>query len=309
MERVKNARGLVTRQLKLNIGVMAVDPAQKRGEVNEMFGDAERQAQGSYQPPAMRSRLSFKCLAGGESLPRAPFKYCSDVSQADAAVQSFEELQIVFGFQRGDVGADSGWRQRQFSRRAGDTGLLGDGDESSQMEQFHIVPSAISNAPCEVSAVLKGELLCRIKVDVYAGGIKAMRVKYKSQVGSVRASADAQALAHFAGKLRFETDPADVFVDTKNGVDSFVILDVRSAEDYVEKHIPGAVSLPHSRITEKRMREYADDTLFVVYCWGPGCNGSTKAALKLTQLGYAVKEMIGGIEYWEREGYTVVSGR
>ena len=135
-----------------------------------------------------------------------------------------------------------------------------------------------------------------------------MRLKFKSQVGATPASADSRAIAFYADKLRCETDPADVYTDMENGVDSFVVLDARSAEDYALKHVPGAISLPHSRITRKRMSEFADDTLFVVYCWGPGCNGSTKAALKLAQLGYAVKEMIGGIEYWVREGYPVDNG-
>lgn len=43
----------------------------------------------------------------------------------------------------------------------------------------------------------------------------------------------------------------------------------------------------------------------VTYCWGPGCDGATKAALALARLGYRVKEMIGGIEYWIREGFAV----
>ena len=132
-----------------------------------------------------------------------------------------------------------------------------------------------------------------------------MRLKYDSQVNKNPTPAHGPAQQFFADKLRFETDPADVQADVQHGLDNFVILDVRSATDYAEKHICGALSLPHSRITRKRMSEFRDDTLFVVYCWGPGCNGSTKAALKLAQLGYAVKEMIGGIEYWEREGYPL----
>ena len=43
----------------------------------------------------------------------------------------------------------------------------------------------------------------------------------------------------------------------------------------------------------------------VTYCWGSGCNGSTRAALALSELGYAVQEMIGGFEYWSREGLPV----
>lgn len=43
----------------------------------------------------------------------------------------------------------------------------------------------------------------------------------------------------------------------------------------------------------------------VVHCWGPGCDGATRAALALARLGFRVKEMLGGIEYWIREGYAV----
>lgn len=135
-----------------------------------------------------------------------------------------------------------------------------------------------------------------------------MQLKYKSQVNATPTQASEDAIAFYQAKLRYETDPADVYTDVKNDVADFVILDVRSEDDYKAKHVEGAISLPHSRMTQKRMSEFPDDTLFVVYCWGPGCNGSTKAALKLSQLGYAVKEMIGGIEYWEEEGYPVVTG-
>lgn len=132
-----------------------------------------------------------------------------------------------------------------------------------------------------------------------------MGLKYFSQVRATPASAEGEARQFFANKLRCETDPADVYADIRNGVADFIVLDVRSEADYAKKHICGALSLPHSRITRKRLSEFPDDALFVVYCWGPGCNASTKAALKLAQLGYAVKEMIGGIEYWEREGYPL----
>lgn len=135
-----------------------------------------------------------------------------------------------------------------------------------------------------------------------------MQIHYISQVKATATQADAEALRFFADKLRYETDSADVYTDVQNDVADFVILDVRSNEHYQAKHIQGALSLPHAQINARRMSEFPADTLFVVYCWGVGCNGSTKAALKLSQLGFAVKEMIGGIEYWEREGYPVVTG-
>ena len=40
----------------------------------------------------------------------------------------------------------------------------------------------------------------------------------------------------------------------------------------------------------------------VAYCWGAGRNGATRAALALALLGFRVREMIGGFEYWAREG-------
>jgi hypothetical protein len=54
------------------------------------------------------------------------------------------------------------------------------------------------------------------------------------------------------------------------------------------------------------VKEIPLDTPVVVYCWGPGCNGAHKGALNFALLGYQVKEMIGGFEYWSREGYQVV---
>ncbi len=114
-----------------------------------------------------------------------------------------------------------------------------------------------------------------------------------------------EARRFFRNKLRFETDPADVHLAREQGRDNFILLDVRSAEDYAEKHVARALSLPWREISAERMAAFPDGARFVVYCWGPGCNGSTKAALRLARLGFAVREMIGGIEYWEREGYTL----
>ncbi|MYD09968.1 MAG: rhodanese-like domain-containing protein [Chloroflexi bacterium] len=119
---------------------------------------------------------------------------------------------------------------------------------------------------------------------------------------------DNPAQKFFADKLRYETDPADVHAEMESGAPGFVLLDVRSAEDYADKHVAGSESLPYRDISPQRLAEYSDDAHFVVYCWGPGCNGSTKAALRLAELGRAVKEMIGGIEYWEREGYPLAKG-
>ncbi len=118
-----------------------------------------------------------------------------------------------------------------------------------------------------------------------------------------------QASEYFAHKLAFETDPADVHHDLSHDVASFVVIDVRAAEHYEACRIPGAKHLPWGRIRESTTRDFDPDTLIVTYCWGPGCNSSTKAALRFSQLGFPVREMIGGIEYWRREGYPVEGTR
>jgi rhodanese-related sulfurtransferase len=113
------------------------------------------------------------------------------------------------------------------------------------------------------------------------------------------------ARAHFESKLAFETDPADLFVDQQNGDAELLVLDARSAEAFDDAHIPSAVNLPSRRITAESTADFSRDRLIVAYCWGPGCNGATRAAARLAALGFQVKELIGGLEYWQREGYPV----
>lgn len=114
---------------------------------------------------------------------------------------------------------------------------------------------------------------------------------------------------HFAGRLSFETDCADVADAFENGVADFVLLHVvGSAETFAKRHIPGAIHLPHREITEARMKDWPDGTIFVAYCAGPHCNGADRAALKLADLGCPVKIMIGGITGWEDEGFAFAGG-
>lgn len=124
-----------------------------------------------------------------------------------------------------------------------------------------------------------------------------------SVVQRVPAAASADALAHFQTRLGFETDCADVYYASNHEAKDFVLLDVRTPTLYAAGHVPGALNLPTRMISEQRMAEYPSDTLFVVYCAGPHCNGANKAAVKLAQLGRPVKEMIGGLTGWIDEGF------
>jgi rhodanese-related sulfurtransferase len=115
------------------------------------------------------------------------------------------------------------------------------------------------------------------------------------------------ALAYFSARLAFETDVADVAAALETGGDpGFVLIDARSPRSYEAGHLPGAKLL--ARPFAEADVAALGDSLLVVYCWGPACNGATKAARELAALGRPVKEMIGGFEYWERDGHAVERG-
>lgn len=113
------------------------------------------------------------------------------------------------------------------------------------------------------------------------------------------------AIAHFARRLSLETDCWDVQESLKSGSPDFVLLDVRGPAAYARGHVPGALNLPHGKITERRMAEWPEGTLFVVYCAGPHCNGADRAALRLARIGRPVKLMIGGMTGWIDEGFSL----
>ena len=108
----------------------------------------------------------------------------------------------------------------------------------------------------------------------------------------------------FAAKLECETDPSDVHAARAAG-ENLVVVDVRSAEAFAQGRIAGAVHMHYSEIAQRAPLEIAADLQVVVYCWSPGCNAGAKGALEFARLGYHVREMIGGFEYWVREGYLV----
>ncbi|GID98194.1 rhodanese-like domain-containing protein [Amorphoplanes digitatis] len=109
----------------------------------------------------------------------------------------------------------------------------------------------------------------------------------------------------FAERLATQTDVADVQAAMTTPTPGFVLVDTRSAAAWAQGHLPGAVHLPGADIAG-RAAEVLDPAVPVVtYCWGPGCNGATKAALALSLRGYQVREMIGGAEYWVREGFPL----
>lgn len=121
----------------------------------------------------------------------------------------------------------------------------------------------------------------------------------------VAPAAPAEAAAYFRASLVFHADVSDVAaVLAADGDPGFVVLDSRSTAAWDQGHIPGAVHLPTALIPEQAEQLLDRSVPVVTYCWGPGCNGATRAALALAELGYQVKEMLGGFEYWVREGFA-----
>ena len=126
-----------------------------------------------------------------------------------------------------------------------------------------------------------------------------------SAVTAVKPAASDLAASHFSAALTFETDCWDVHHALSQAPD-FVLIDVRSPELYAHGHVPGAINIPHGKLIQSRLAEYSADTVFVVYCAGPHCNGGHRGAIRLARLGRPVKLMIGGITGWLDEGFELV---
>ena len=107
----------------------------------------------------------------------------------------------------------------------------------------------------------------------------------------------------YEAKLRFETDAWDLFESLGNS-ESIVVIDARSAEAYEIEHIPGALNIPYRQMSTETTLQLNKAITYVTYCDGIGCNASTKGALKMAQLGFRVKELLGGLDWWKRDGYA-----
>lgn len=108
---------------------------------------------------------------------------------------------------------------------------------------------------------------------------------------------------YYRAKLDRETDSADLYAALIAG-ENLIVIDARRPEAWVREHIPGAVNLHHRDMTEITTALISRSALCVIYCDGIGCNASTKGALKMAQLGFRVKELTGGLDWWKRDGYA-----
>ncbi len=107
----------------------------------------------------------------------------------------------------------------------------------------------------------------------------------------------------YENKLAYEMDPSDLY-HALEGSTNYVALDTRQKHAFDKEHIPTAIHLPHREMTKETTQHLDPSKIYVCYCDGIGCNASTKGALKMARLGFRVKELIGGIEWWKFDGYA-----
>lgn len=110
-------------------------------------------------------------------------------------------------------------------------------------------------------------------------------------------------IKHYQSKLDYEWDSADLFRNLEERTD-IVVIDTRKSWAYDIEHIPSAISFPHPEMDETSTASMNKSKIYVCYCDGIGCNGSTKGSLKMTQLGFNTRELIGGLDWWKRDGYS-----
>lgn len=110
-------------------------------------------------------------------------------------------------------------------------------------------------------------------------------------------------ISFYEAKLRFEIDSWDLFQALQKE-EKVMVIDARSAEAYERERIPHALNIPHRTMTDENTSLLDKSLLYVTYCDGIGCNASTKGALNMARLGFTVKELMGGIDWWKRDGYA-----
>ncbi|WP_122893691.1 rhodanese-like domain-containing protein [Arcobacter peruensis] len=106
----------------------------------------------------------------------------------------------------------------------------------------------------------------------------------------------------YEAKLAFEIDSWDLN-DAISKNSNTVVIDARAVDAYNLEHIPNAINIPHKTMNEESTKHLDKNKNYVTYCDGIGCNASTKGALNMSKLGFKTKELLGGLDWWIRDGY------
>ena len=94
--------------------------------------------------------------------------------------------------------------------------------------------------------------------------------------------------------VQINAEEAKKLMDTEKG---YILLDVRTPQEYESSHIPGAILIPDNEVEERAERELPDkDQLILVYCRSG--NRSKTASQILANMGYTNVKEFGGINDW-----------
>src|ERR1700753_3600352 len=109
-------------------------------------------------------------------------------------------------------------------------------------------------------------------------------------------AAAADAVSFFTARLMFQADVSDVAASLASGAPGFVLPRSRGERASAQGDVPGALRRATADIPARAGELLDPGVPVITYCWGPGCDGATRAALALAQLGYRVEGMIGGVD-------------
>ncbi|MGO4382816.1 rhodanese-like domain-containing protein [Specibacter sp. RAF43] len=109
---------------------------------------------------------------------------------------------------------------------------------------------------------------------------------------------------YLRSRLSFEIDVTAAAALQASG--ELVLIDTRREASWLHGHIAGALHLPNAKLQSGEDLGLPAGKRLAVYGWGPGCNGATQTALVLAERGILVQELLGGFEYWCRNGYPIV---
>jgi rhodanese-related sulfurtransferase len=112
------------------------------------------------------------------------------------------------------------------------------------------------------------------------------------------------AVEYFKAKLGYEMSPYGLKHLLDDKTKDYVLVDVRSPEEFKKAHIPTALSIPLKELTNK-LSSLPKDKTIVTYCGNITCQLAPTAALELAQKGFKVMDLHGGIKEWQNFGFPV----
>lgn len=101
------------------------------------------------------------------------------------------------------------------------------------------------------------------------------------------------------GEAAYQQIPMNEAAEMMEQEEDYILLDVRTEEEFRGKHIPGAINIPNETIEEEPAALPDKEQMIFVYCRSG--NRSKQAAQKLADLGYTNIIEIGGIIDWKGE--------